>query len=122
MTTCRNAFASSTRRGVLQNAAAGFGWLAFAALHARWSAANEPASYRSPLAPKEPHHAPRAKRVIFLFMNGGPSHHESFDWKPELARAAAGRSNYLAPAFSFAPAGRSGDDLRGLPAPRAAGR
>jgi len=33
----------------------------------------------SPLAPKPPHFAPRAKRVIFLFMNGGPSHVDTFD-------------------------------------------
>jgi hypothetical protein len=40
----------------------------------------------SPLAPKLPHHTPRARRVIFLFMSGGPSHLETFDPKPELQR------------------------------------
>src|SRR5262245_4350689 len=33
-----------------------------------------------------PHHSPKAKRVIFLYMSGGPSHLETFDWKPELAK------------------------------------
>lgn len=32
-----------------------------------------------------PHHTPKAKRVIFLYMSGGPSHLETFDWKPKLA-------------------------------------
>ena len=39
---------------------------------------------RNPLAPKPPHFPPRAKRVIFLFMNGGPSHVDTFDPKPAL--------------------------------------
>src|SRR3569623_389953 len=42
----------------------------------------------SPLAPKSPHFAPRAKRVIFLFMNGGPSHVDTFDPKPALEKYA----------------------------------
>jgi hypothetical protein len=42
----------------------------------------------SPLEPKPPHHPARAKRVIFLFMSGGPSHLETFDPKPELQRLA----------------------------------
>lgn len=43
-----------------------------------------------------------------LFMNGGPSHHETFDWKPELSRIAEGNSRYLAPQLQFSPAGQSG--------------
>jgi hypothetical protein len=39
-----------------------------------------------PLAPKAPHFPPRAKRIIFLFMQGGPSHVDTFDYKPRLAR------------------------------------
>jgi hypothetical protein len=39
-----------------------------------------------PLAPKPPHFPARAKRVIFLFMNGGPSHVDTFDYKPALAK------------------------------------
>ncbi|MGK0264177.1 MAG: hypothetical protein ACI8UD_002835, partial [Planctomycetota bacterium] len=37
-----------------------------------------------PLAPKAPHHAPKAKACIFLFMYGGPSHVDTFDYKPKL--------------------------------------
>src|SRR3954453_7963330 len=39
-----------------------------------------------PLAPRRPHFAPKAKRVIFLFMAGGPSHLELFNHKPQLAK------------------------------------
>ena len=41
-------------------------------------------SYANPLAPREPMRAPRAKSVIFLFMYGGPSHMDTFDYKPAL--------------------------------------
>src|SRR5256714_1086098 len=41
---------------------------------------------KNPLAPRSPHYAPRAKRLIFLFMNGGPSHVDTFDPKPELTK------------------------------------
>ncbi|MGE0755987.1 MAG: DUF1501 domain-containing protein [Pirellulaceae bacterium] len=63
------------------------------------------------LAPRSPHFAPRAKRVIFLFMTGGVSHLESFDPKPKLA--ADGGQKYrgrtlLAPQFPFTRAGQSG--------------
>lgn len=70
-----------------------------------------------PLAPRAPHFAPRAKRVIFLFMTGGCSHVDSFDYKPKLIADAGktvpsykgGKENYLkAPAFNFAPRGKSG--------------
>src|SRR5258706_11736303 len=44
------------------------------------------AQTRNPLAPRAPHHEATAKRVIFLFMSGGPSHLELFDPKPDLQR------------------------------------
>lgn len=95
----------SSRRQMLQQAAAGFGWLALAALCGQARSA----SAANPLAPKPPHHAPRAKRVIFLYMDGGPSHLETFDWKPELARIGSQPgSRYLAPAFAFPSRGESG--------------
>jgi hypothetical protein len=97
-----------SRRALLQNSAAGFGWLALQALSAESTRAQSP-SYRSPLAPKEPHYAAKAKRVIFLFMAGGPSHLESFDWKPELARVGKGGSHQLlGPVVGFKPAGKNG--------------
>ena len=70
-----------TRREMLQTMSAGFGWLAFAGLSATRAAAES----RNPLAPKAPQFAPRAKRVIFLCMQGGPSHMDTFDYKPLLS-------------------------------------
>lgn len=102
-------FDTLNRRRFLQRTSAGFGWLAFSALHAtQLRADNE--KYRSPLAPRDPHFTARAKRVIFLFMAGGPSHLDTFDWKPELARVGkgGGKSKLLAPVFGFHPAGKSG--------------
>jgi hypothetical protein len=60
--------------------------LALAALHAEYSAAPAASADRNvdPLAPRAPHFAPRAKSVIFLFMDGGVSHVDSFDPKPRL--------------------------------------
>ncbi len=43
---------------------------------------------QSPLLPKAPHYRPRAKRIIHLFMNGGPSHVDTFDPKPSLSKYA----------------------------------
>jgi hypothetical protein len=51
-------------------------------------AASDAGRSASPLAPKGPHFAPKAKRVIHLFMNGGPSHVDSFDPKPSLQKYA----------------------------------
>jgi len=72
-----------SRRRLLQSASCGFGYLALQAMLASQAAADAPA-YQSPLAAKKPHFAPRAKRVIFLFMSGGPSHMDLFDHKPRL--------------------------------------
>jgi len=47
-------------------------------------AADGATPYANPLAPKEPHFAAKAKSVIFLFMYGGPSHVDTFDYKPKL--------------------------------------
>src|SRR5437764_1373301 len=85
MNLCNHRQIVTTRRDFLRTTSAGFGWLAFAALQAA-----ENKRYVSPLAPKPTHHQARAKRVIFMFMNGGPSHLETFDWKPELKRVGAG--------------------------------
>ncbi len=75
---------SLTRRGLLWSVAAGGGCLALAGLP---SVASGTDPKRSPLAPKVPHIPARAKRVIFLCMNGAPSHVDTFDYKPELALA-----------------------------------
>ncbi len=75
---CEHRIAAGTRRDALKSLSAGFGYLAFAGL----ATAREATS--SPLAPKRPHFAARAKRVIFLCMRGGPSHVDTFDHKPRL--------------------------------------
>ncbi|MFP6692899.1 MAG: DUF1501 domain-containing protein [Pirellulales bacterium] len=73
-----------TRREVLQRAAGGFGAIALRGLLADETRGDDIKSSADPLAPKEPHHQPRAKRVIFLYMTGGVSHVDSFDPKPKL--------------------------------------
>ena len=82
-----------SRRALLRGSGLGLGWLAFTAMAARvHGAAPEPASTTgmAPLTAKRfeslPHFPPRAKRVIFLFMDGGVSQVDSFDPKPELDR------------------------------------
>ena len=65
---------------MLKSVSSGFGYLALAGLCAEQAEAAE----KSPLAPKAPHFAARAKRVIFLCMRGGPSHVDTFDHKPKL--------------------------------------
>ena len=40
----------------------------------------------NPLAPRNPHYAPKVKRVIYLHMSGGPPHLDLFDYKPELVK------------------------------------
>ncbi|MFQ5734486.1 MAG: DUF1501 domain-containing protein, partial [Planctomycetaceae bacterium] len=72
-----------SRRDMLKTASAGFGYLALAGLAAEEAQA---AQSGNPLAPKTPHFKPRAKRVIFMFMRGGPSHVDTFDYKPALAK------------------------------------
>ena len=72
-----------SRRQALQSLASGFGYLAFAGL-AHAEAARQAAGSDDPLAPKPTHFPARAKRVIFLCMNGGPSHVDTFDPKPAL--------------------------------------
>jgi hypothetical protein len=68
-----------SRRQMLQTVSAGFGYMALAGL-----ATEASAEYTNPLAAKTPHFAPKAKRVIFLSMRGGPSHVDTFDYKPQL--------------------------------------
>jgi len=109
------------RRWFLQQCGIGMGALAAHTLMAT----------DNPLAPKAPHFAPKAKRVIFLFMAGAPSHLELFDNKPQLAkfdgtlppadllkgyRAAFinPNSKLLGPKFKFAKYGQSGAELSEL--------
>src|SRR4051812_20670859 len=98
-----------TRRQMLRSTAAGFGWLAFNGLYA----AN--AAVENPLAPRKPHFTPKAKRVIFLFMSGGPSQVDTFDYKPELTKQhnkkigpAEGSPVLYQSPWAFEPYGQSG--------------
>ena len=75
---------SFSRRSLLKSVATGFGYTAFAGLASRIAAAEKEGN--NPLAPKSPHFQPSAKRVIFLSMRGGPSHVDTFDYKPALAK------------------------------------
>ena len=78
-----------SRREFLAQAGNGFGLLALSWLmQAEAVRAAGPETRANPLAPKPPHFEPKAKRVISLFMHGGPSHLETFDPKPELQRLA----------------------------------
>ena len=65
-----------TRRQMLQRMCAGFGLMGLASAAAASSGAIS--------AQRLPHFAPRAKRIVFLFLNGGPSHVDTFDPKPAL--------------------------------------
>jgi hypothetical protein len=77
-----------SRRAMLNRSAVGFGSLALASLLGGDASADDAvaASQPNPLAPKAPHFPARAKRVIFLFMVGGPSQVDTFDPKPLLTR------------------------------------
>jgi len=84
-------FCRRTRREFLWQAGGGFASLALTALLNRDGflasqtlAADGATTFVNPLAPKLPHFAPKAKSVIFLFMYGGPSHVDTFDYKPRL--------------------------------------
>lgn len=108
-------FASLSRRDVLRTASCGFGSLALAGLFAQTSKA---AAEVSPLAPKKPHFEPRAKRVIFMFMQGAPSHVDTFDYKPALERddgkspgagvGGKGNRKLMKSPWKFNPSGSSG--------------
>src|SRR5690606_1992741 len=69
-----------SRREMLQRCGMGMGALSLASV--------ADASTLNPLASRKPHFEPKAKRVIHLFMNGGPSHVDTFDPKPALTRYA----------------------------------
>src|SRR5947209_17998815 len=77
-----NPLNSLSRRQALKSLACGFGYLALADL----ATANSTPTPTNPLAARPPHHPARARRAIFLFMQGGPSHVDTFDYKPLLAR------------------------------------
>src|SRR5690348_3193085 len=101
-----------SRRDFLRRSSLGFGSLAFAGLTQQWAGAAE-----------RTHFSPRAKRVIFLFMDGGVSHVDSFDEKPELnamsgkpakwradalSQSVSASRNWLGSPWKFSPQGQCG--------------
>ena len=92
-----------SRRTMLQRSAGGFGFLALQAMLAEEQAKAEALN---PLAAKKPHFAPRAKRIVFLFMKGGPSHVDSFDPKPLLTRDDGKPYPFKQPRVQFAATGK----------------
>ncbi|MEQ1861576.1 MAG: DUF1501 domain-containing protein [Chthoniobacteraceae bacterium] len=98
-----------TRRQLLSTVSAGFGWLAFKGL------ATAEAASGNPLMPKAPHFPAKAKRVIFLAMQGGPAHQDLFDYKPKLKEddgkagvARGGGAKLFGSPFAFEQRGQGG--------------
>ena len=74
------------RRSALATAGAGFGLIALKAICANETAASEPNRAASPLAVRPPHHPPRARRCIFIYLPGGPSQIDLLDPKPRVVQ------------------------------------
>src|SRR5262245_34214408 len=105
-----------TRRGVIRSMVGGS--LAFPAILSELLASDAPRS-EDPLAPKKPHFAPKARRVIFLFSTGGVSQMDTFDPKPKLFAAdgktlgvggglSLEKKPLLKPRWEFKPGGKCG--------------
>ena len=99
-----------SRRALLKDAACGFGYLAFAGL-----ASQAAASERNPLQARLPHFAPRARRVIFMFMHGGPSQVDTFDYKPALLKYSGKPAPFVKPSDSDEPRKKKIPMLRETP-------
>jgi Protein of unknown function (DUF1501) len=106
-----------TRREMLCRLGGGFGALGLAGV-----LAGDTPAVAGPLSPHTGHHPARAKRIIFLFMNGGPSHVDTFDPKPDLEKfdgkdppqGASKKGKLMKSPFTFRKAGRSGIEVSEL--------
>lgn len=116
---------SLSRRQLLQSTSCGFGMLALAgmldSLGLRTNAAQAAGEGANPLLPRQPHFPAKAKRVIFMFMQGAPSHVDTFDYKPQLEKddgktAGTGKGNrkLLKSPFAFKKSGNSGIEISEL--------
>ena len=122
-----------TRRWFFEQCGVGLGSIALGSLLGDLlnPTANAAAAPTSPLAPKQPHFAPKAKRVIYLFQAGAPSHLDLFDYKPQLEKFGGTlppaellkgyraafinpNSTLLAPKYKFAKHGQCGAELSEL--------
>ncbi|MEZ5325160.1 MAG: DUF1501 domain-containing protein [Verrucomicrobiales bacterium] len=116
---------SSTRRELLFRAGGGLGGMALAQLLGSGSVASAAAQDSiDPTLARKPHFLPKAKRVIYLFMHGGPSHMDLWDPKPDLTRyagqpvpdsfgsvmtrRAVAKNPLIPPVMPFRPRGQSG--------------
>ncbi len=102
-----------SRRQALQTAGAGFGYLALTALLGETAAASSAErTAAEPLSPKRPHFQAKAKRIIFLFMEGAMSQMDTFEYKPQLqgddGKIAPGGATLTASKFKFAQHGQTG--------------
>src|SRR5262245_32875022 len=115
-----------TRREFIYSLGASIGSVALTSLLAQDLRAAATTTAANPLAPKAPHFPAKAKRCIFLMMEGGPSHIDTFDPKPKLntlhlqeftregkAKSAmeSGKRYYVQSPFGFRKAGKSGMDI-----------
>lgn len=113
-----------TRRDMLSRAGTGIGMLGLASLlNDSGELVAAPAAGANPLAPHAPHFKPKAKRIIHLFMNGGPSQVDTFDPKPELTKQNGKKpsganlkterntGNLFASPFQFNKCGKSGIEV-----------
>jgi hypothetical protein len=100
------------RRQVLKNAGTGFGYLALAGMLGQAAARAGERATPGPLAPRPPHFPAKAKRVIFLFMNGAASQMDTWDYKPQLqkddGKVGPGGGTLTASKFKFARHGQTG--------------
>ena len=122
-----NSFTLS-RREMLARSGSGFGMLALTdMLYGNRQAAASPDPATNPFAVRQPHHRPRAKRIIFLYMPGGPSHVDLLDPKPRLLAENGGKLPFekpklersrtgglLASPWKFAKHGEAGTDVSEL--------
>lgn len=113
----------NNRRAFLYGLGTSLGSIAFSAMMADESRGNDK---KTPLAPKDGHHPAKAKNCIFLMMEGGPSHIDTFDPKPTLkdlhlkefvregeqkSAMESGKRYYVQSPFSFGKHGESGADM-----------
>ncbi len=131
----RHNFCGRTRREFLWETGAGFTGLGLTGMLAAdgffdnaAQATTTKSAFINPMAPKKPHFAPKAKSVIFLFMYGGPSHIDTFDYKPKLypldgktievkTFGRGGKKNQgrvVGPKWKFSPYGKCGKMISDL--------
>lgn len=103
-----NSLQNSNRRNMLKQSGVGFGYLAAAALLGELSskAVGAETAFERALAAKPSHFPCKAKRAIFLFMKGGPSHIDTFDYKPQLQKDDGKELPFDKPRVQFAKTGK----------------